>query len=100
MVLEECEPLLCPHYGAEVRILSVIEGASVVERILIRWMRARATAPGAVSHDDCPTHGEMPLTQCSPPAIAWWLDVSLGRPRIIRKPPSNNPPAKLRAFDV
>ena len=50
MVLEECEPLLCPHYGAEVRILSVIEGASVVERILIRWMRAWATAPGPVSH--------------------------------------------------
>ncbi len=54
------------------RVLSVIEEAAVIERILRRlgvWdPRPPSQAPPA--NDDWPTHGPMPLTYCPLPEIA------------------------------
>ena len=60
----EVDSMLCPHCGAEMRMLSVIEEAAVIERILTHlgdWdprPPSQAPLPGV----DWPPAGQIPLT--------------------------------------
>jgi hypothetical protein len=78
----------CPHCGADMRVLSVIEEAAGIERILGRLgcRDPRPPSQASPASDDWPTNGQMPLTYGPVPDIAERVDQGLDRPRLGWRP--------------
>ena len=61
----EIDPLLCPHCGAEMRLMALIEDSPVLEKILKhlnRWDPCPPSQAPPTEDGDWPHHSQIPLT--------------------------------------
>jgi hypothetical protein len=69
----EVDPMLCPHCGAEMRVMALIEDPPIIEKILrhLRLWDPRPPGPAPPSEDlDWPDNCQIPLTYAPLPDIA------------------------------
>ena len=68
----EIDPLLCPHCGAEMRLMALIEDSPVIEKILKhlnRWDSCPPSQAPPTEDGHWPHHSQIPLTYAPLPDI-------------------------------
>jgi len=69
----EVDPMLCPHCGAEMRLMALIEDEPVIEKILrhLHLWEPRPPSQAPPTEDiDWPSNSQLPMTHVPLPDIA------------------------------